>query len=136
MCRHRCFIYYCPCQRFGKDSDGSVFRASTLGQMLEKEKLHIPFPTSLQLDDSSKKFPYYFVTDEAFPLKIYLMRPYPRRMMTNERRIFNYRLYHARKKCRMCIWCAKFKIFEGPICCEEETVNSVVKASVCLPQFH
>jgi hypothetical protein len=47
-----------------------VFRASTLGQMLEKEELHIPFPPCLPLDDSGEKFPYYFVTDEAFPLKI------------------------------------------------------------------
>jgi hypothetical protein len=47
-----------------------VSRASTLGQMLEKEELHILFPISLPLDDSSETFPYYFVADEAFPLKI------------------------------------------------------------------
>jgi hypothetical protein len=71
---------------FGKNSDGSVFRASTLGKILEKEELHIPFPTSLPLDDSVETFPYYFVADEEFPLKINLMRPYPRKMLTNKRR--------------------------------------------------
>jgi hypothetical protein len=45
---------------FEKNSHGSVFRVSTLGEMLEKEELHNTFPTSLPLDDSS----------EAFPLKI------------------------------------------------------------------
>jgi hypothetical protein len=42
---------------FGKNSNGSVFRASTLWEMLEKEELHIPFPTSLPLDDSGETFP-------------------------------------------------------------------------------
>lgn len=42
---------------FGKNSNGYVFRASTLWEMLEKEELCIPFPTSLPLDDSGKTFP-------------------------------------------------------------------------------
>jgi hypothetical protein len=117
---------------FGKNSDGSVFRASTFGKKLEKEELHIPFPTSLPLDDSGGTFPYYFVTNEAFPLKINLTRPYLRRMLTNKRRIFNYRLSRVQKnvECALGILNAKFKIIEGPISCKEETVNSIIKASV------
>jgi hypothetical protein len=102
-----------------------------LGEMLEEEELHIPFPASLPLDDS------YFVSDEVFPLKINSMRPYPKRMLTNKRRIFNYRLYHALKgiECAFSILNAKFKISEGPMCCKKETVNSVIKASVVLHNF-
>jgi hypothetical protein len=81
----------------GKKSDGSVFRASTLAKMREKEELNSPFPTSLPLDDSGETFPYYFVADETFPLKIDLTIPYPRRMLTNKIRIFNYILSRARK---------------------------------------
>jgi hypothetical protein len=77
---------------FSKNSDTSVFRAPTLGQMLEKEELHIPCPASLPNDDSDEMFPYYFVADEAFSLKVNVMRLYPRRMVTNRRHIFNYRL--------------------------------------------
>jgi hypothetical protein len=72
-----------------------VFRASTLGDKLEKEELHIQFSTSLPLDDSGETFPYYFVADGAFPVIINLMRPYPRRLLTNKRCIFNYRLSRA-----------------------------------------
>jgi hypothetical protein len=36
------------------------------------------------LDDSRETFSYYFIADEAFPLKINVMRPYSGRMMTNE----------------------------------------------------
>jgi hypothetical protein len=109
---------------FSENSDGSVFRASMLGQMLEMEELHILCPASLPKDESGEMFPYYFVADEAFPLKVNLMRPYPRRMLTNKRHIFNYRLSCAQKsvECAFGILTAKFEIFEGPICCKQETV--------------
>jgi hypothetical protein len=104
--------------------------------MLEKEELRIPFPTSLPLDNSGETSPYYFVADEAFPLKVNLMRPYPRRVLTNKRRIFNYRLSRLRKsvECAFGQLNAKFKISEGPMCCKED-VNSAIKASVVLHNF-
>jgi hypothetical protein len=85
--------------------------------MLEKKELHIPFPASLSLDDSGQICPYYFIADEAFPLKINLRRPYPRRMLTLKRHIFNYRLSRARKSVERAfgILNTKFKIFEGPV---------------------
>jgi hypothetical protein len=114
---------------FGKNSDGSVFRASTLGEKLEKKQLHISIPISLSLDDSGETFPYYFVADEAFPLQINLMRPYPRRMLTNKRR--------ARKCVEYAfgILNAKFKILQGSICRKEETGNSIIEASLVLHNF-
>jgi hypothetical protein len=44
---------------------------------------------------------------------------------------------HAQKtvECAFGILNAKFKIFEGPICCKEETANSIIKASVVLHNF-
>jgi hypothetical protein len=58
-------------------------------------------------------------------------------MLTNIRHIFNYRLSRAQKSVESAfgILNAKFKIFEGPICCKEETVNSIIKASVVLHNF-
>ena len=37
------------------------------------------------------------ISDEAFPLRCDLMRPFARNALTNERHIFNYRLSRARR---------------------------------------
>jgi hypothetical protein len=112
---------------FGKNSDGSMFRASTL-EHGGLEELHILCLASLPKDESGEIFPYYFVAFEAFPLKINVI---------NRRRMFNYRLTRARKiiECAFGILAAKFKIFEGPTCCKEETTISIVKAPVVLRSF-
>ncbi|GFG33439.1 hypothetical protein Cfor_10032 [Coptotermes formosanus] len=51
---------------FGKNSDGSVFRVSTLGQMLETEQLRIPCRASLPKDESGEMFPCYKVAGKHF----------------------------------------------------------------------
>jgi len=81
----------------GRNSDGGIFRASRMGHWLERNGLNMPDPEKLPYDQEGGKFPYYFVADEAFPLKSYLMRPYPKRRLNNRQRVYNYRLSRARK---------------------------------------
>lgn len=61
----------------GRYSDGAAFRSSNLGKLIASEKLCIPKPTPMPND--AVDFPFYFVGDEAFPLKRNLMHPYPKR---------------------------------------------------------
>jgi hypothetical protein len=58
-------------------------------------------------------------------------------MLANERLIFNYKLSRARQsvECAFGILKAKFKIIEGPVFCKEETLNSIIKATVVLCNF-
>jgi len=58
--------------------------------MWEKVTLHILCPAFLLRDESSETFPHCFVADEAFLLKVM-----PRRILTNKRHVFDYRLSHA-----------------------------------------
>lgn len=58
-----------------KSSAGGVFSKSSLGKSLEEGRLNIP--ASCTLPNTNVEIPYVIVGDKAFPLKTYLMRPYP-----------------------------------------------------------
>lgn len=81
----------------GRFSDGNIFAASVLGQMLKEGNLPLKKPKPLpgQLEAT----PFVFVGDVAFPLSKHMMRPYPRIKVTGnqENKIYNYRLSIARQ---------------------------------------
>lgn len=80
---------------FGSQSGGGVFKQSSFGIALDNSTLQIPDDSCLPGTDT--KFPYYMVADEAFPLKSYIMRPYPGSNLNDTKKIFNYRLSRARR---------------------------------------
>ena len=82
-------IVLCRC------SDGGVFRDCDLRTALEEGTLGLPPPEPLPHDDHP--MPYTIVGDDAFPMREWLMKPYPHRFMSKEERIFNYRLSRARR---------------------------------------
>lgn len=81
----------------GRFSDGNVFSNSALGKKLSKENLLLPDPALMPTID--RPMPYVFVADEAFPLSENVMRPYPRRYVTDnyQHQVFNARLSRARQ---------------------------------------
>lgn len=60
---------------FGKNSDGGIFANSQLGKALSNGTLDVP--GSKQLPRSCVSTPHVIIVDSAFPLKTYMMRPYP-----------------------------------------------------------
>jgi hypothetical protein len=78
-----------------------------------------------------------FLADEAFPLKCNLMKPFSRRGLPLNERIFNYRLSRARRVVEngFGILSGKFRVFRAPIHLKTETVRAVIKATVCLHNF-
>ena len=79
----------------GRHSDGGVFSNSAFGQAMEGGELSLPDTDNISR--ISFPLPYFFVGDAAFPLKTYMLRPYPGRYLPESKRIFNYRLSRARK---------------------------------------
>lgn len=67
---------YVDIGHFGGESDGGIFLRTPLMGILEERRYGIPPPETV---GSAGLIPYLMVGDEAFPLKPYLMRPYPRR---------------------------------------------------------
>lgn len=119
---------------YGKDSDGGVFSASKLNKYLESNS--IEFPAETHLPNSNIKAPYIFIGDEGFPLRPYLMRPFPRRQLVagGEKDVFNYRLARA----RMVVECSygsinsKFHVLSVPIETEVSNTVKIVKAITLL----
>lgn len=124
------------CGFAGRNSDGGVFQASALGRWLERDGLNIPQLGSPLPNDgeTGNIFPYYFVGDNAFPLKKYLMRPYSVRNLDNVKRIFNYRLSRGRKtiECVFGMMSQKFQILLKSITCRKySTIISIIKC-ICI----
>ena len=119
----------------GRNSDGGVFSNSALGQCILENRLHLP--PDEEIEQTSIKFPYVFVRDEAFPLKVNIMKPYPAAALGFKEQIYNYRLSRARRIIENCfgIAASQFRIFRRPIIAKVDTVVKVTKAVVALHNF-
>ena len=59
----------------GRPSYGGVLVNSASGQAMEGGRQSLPDPTPLP--GQTAPIPYFFVGDAAFPLKTYILQPYP-----------------------------------------------------------
>ena len=102
----------------GRASDSAIFRDSTLNICMENNSLSMPENSII-------------VGDDAFPLKTNLMKPYSKRGLTNDEKIFNYRLSRARRVVEnafgILTW--RFRVFSKPIELKPETIDKVICAA-------
>ncbi len=78
----------------GRNSDGGNWSQSPLKLALESGTLNLLDPTPLPV--RLKRVPYVCTGDDAFPLSTFMMKPYPQKGLTTEKRVFNYRLSRMR----------------------------------------
>ena len=116
---------------YGRHSDGGVFSNSIFGQAMSNGTLGIPDPNCIH--GQTQTTPYYFVADAAFPLKTYMLRPYPGQYLPDKEQVFNYRLSGARRIIENAfgILVTKFRLFRRPIIAKPEKVSRVTQA-VCV----
>lgn len=104
----------------GSNSDGGIWANSDLGKCMEARTVDIPNPEVLK--GTCNRLRFTLVGDEAFPLKQYLMRSYPKSQLNGEsgkmRRIFNYRLSRARRVIENTfgILCSRWRILSRRLC--------------------
>ena len=123
----------------GQESDGGVWSVCDLSRMLE-EQLNgaaavLPEPQPLPGTDTV--LPHVLVGDEAFPLRPFLMRPFPGSQLNPARRIGNYRMSRARLTCENAfgILAQRWRIFRAPIGCSVEAVRLMVQATCVLHNY-
>jgi len=96
-------------------------------------------PNSNLPPNSEEPLPFVIVGDKAFPLKKYLLQPYPGFSALNDesKQFYNYRLLRA---CRVvenavCLLTQKCKLFYGRIQLSSENAEKVVLAAWVLHSY-
>ena len=95
------WVHYCFRSRkseglYGRNSAGAIFAHSKSGKYLET---HLGIPEDKQLPGTLCLVPHVIMSDKAFPLKTYLLKPYPgsQSKEDNEKSTFNYMLSRSRR---------------------------------------
>ena len=69
---------YADIGNYGSNADGFIFKHSNFGQAFINGQLNILDPKPLLSNPEGGVLSYCIVADEAFPLRMDLMRPFPR----------------------------------------------------------
>ncbi|PIK56885.1 putative nuclease HARBI1 [Apostichopus japonicus] len=122
---------------FGSCSDGGIFARSQIGRQMDSNELDIPPYQQLPGAPEIGKLPFVALGDEAFPLKINLMRPYPGQHLCERKRIYNYRLSRARRVVENAfgILAARWRIYQRRIQLQPQNVDKIIKATCALHNF-
>lgn len=109
-------------------SDGGVFQNCSLSTALETNSLNILKPKSFPGGD--KSVPFVVVADDAFPLKPYIIKPYPYKNQPGPNRVYNYRLSRVRRIVENAfgLIANRFRILRRAILLEPKKVRTVVSA--------
>lgn len=120
---------------YGRNNDSGIPLQSSFGQAFDndRESLNIPKPCVV----NNHTLPYVLVGDEIFPLKSYLMKPFPRQHLDEQSRVYNYRLSRARRTVENSfgILAARWRVFRRPIRANAMTVEKIAKAALCLHNY-
>lgn len=132
-----CDASYCftlvDVSNYWKDNDAHIFNNSDMGKAFLGDEMNIPAANMV----SGHKLPYVIISDEMFALKPWLMKPFPGQGLDEEQAIFNYRLSRCRRTIENTfgILSARRRIFRRPIRAVPETVDSIIKACLCLHNY-
>lgn len=120
---------------YGRENDAGVLTDSAFGQAFESDAVHLNLPQPVKV--GTRCLPYVLVGDDIFPLKEWLMKPYPGKNLTEPERVFNYRLSRARRTIENAfgILAAKWHIFRRPIRGSVNLLENITRATVCLHNY-
>ena len=125
----------------GRKSDSGIYITSPIGSAIDENLLNYP-TEEIKIPGYREDitFPYTFLADGEFSLKVHIMRPYAAGNNIRFNRseiIFNYRLSRARRVIENSfgILATRFRIFRRPIIADVDNVKNITKAAVALHNF-
>lgn len=133
ICDAKYRFIWCDIGSYGRDNDAAVFNRSDICKALSQGTLGLPLPTTVL----GRSLPYYLVGDEIFPLKTWLIKPYPGKNLTEPQRVFNFRLSRARRTIENAfgILSSKWRIFRRPINAKTDLIDLIVQACIALHNY-
>ena len=119
----------------GRMNDSGIWNKSSLRCAIESREIEFPEPKTLPY--RSEKLPFVIVGDDAFALKNYMMKPFPQRNLTVERRIYNYRHSRARRisENMFGILANRLRIFHTTMHLSPERATSITLSALVLHNF-
>ena len=119
----------------GRNSDGGNWSQSPLKSALVSGSLNLPDPTPLP--GRSRPVPYVCTGDDAFSLSSFMMKPYPQKGLTTDRRVFNYRLSRMRRISEngFGILANLWRVSRRPFSLEPEKVKFISFAAITLHKW-
>lgn len=117
----------------GSNSDAGIYADSTIANLIREHQLNLPEGTA-KLPGSNIQAPCFFVGDDAFPMSMTMLKPYPGRGLSEMKKIFNYRLSRARRIIENAfgILASRWRVFRKPIAMHPDSVDKIILAAICL----
>jgi hypothetical protein len=117
---------------YGSQCDAQIYNASELKDCLEDGSIGFPDPDPMPNDD--RNMPYFFLGDDAFGLRTFLMKPFSHRGQTKEEYVANYRISRGRRVVENAfgVLAQRWQVLLTTMMQGPEIVSTIVEACVCL----
>ena len=127
-----CFTLY-DVGSYGSNNDCGILAKSSMGEGFEYGEIKLPDPQALP-GCSFNPLPFYILGDDIFPLKMWLLKPFGGKDLTEEQQIYNLRNSRARRTIEKAfgILATRRKIFSKPIRATVKNTENYVLASLAL----
>ena len=121
----------------GRMSDGGNWCRNRFREMIADETNPLNIPSPRPLPGRTTSVPYVAVGDDAFPLTMYLLKPFPASSLSAEQRIFNHRLSRMRRISEnvLGIMAQKWRVLRNTILVGPEKATIIVLAIMTLHNF-
>lgn len=122
----------------GRSSDAAIWQNADLRVALQDRTNNpLNLPPARPLPGRQKPVPYVLTGDDAFSLTAFLMKPYPHSGLSDEQRIFNYRLSRMRRISEngFGLLANRWRLFRNAIQLPPQTVKWLVLAALVLHNY-